>query len=196
MKPPRIAAVVLAAGASTRMLGAHKLLETVDGRPLVVSAVSAALASDADPVVVVTGHRASDVYAALPDGARVVHNRAHADGLASSLRVGLRALPADVDGVVVSLADMPFVRARHFDTLLRAWRPGSIVVPVCDGRRGNPVLWSTAFFDEMCELEGDRGAKSIMARHPGAVIEVPTEDEAVFVDVDDADDLEAARGRG
>ena len=195
MTAPRIAAVVLAAGSSTRMRGAHKLLERVEGRPIVASVVAAALASGADPVLVVVGHRAAEVEAALPEGARVVRNAAYAEGLASSLRAGVEALPPDVDAVVVSLGDMPHVRSRHFETLAHAWRPGSIVVPARDGRRGNPVLWSAGFFEEMCRLEGDRGAKSIMARHPAAVIEVPAFDEAVFIDVDDHDDLERARGR-
>ena len=196
MKRPRIAAVVLAAGSSTRMQGSHKLLEIVDGKPMVASAVEAALASCVDPVVVVTGHEAREVQAALPDGVRVVHNAAHADGLASSLRAAVRALPPDLDAVVVSLGDMPFIRARHFEALVEAWRPGAIVVPVRDGRRGNPVLWSATFFDEMCDLDGDGGAKPIMARYPGAVMEIPAVDDAVFTDVDDADDLEHARGKG
>jgi len=196
MNRPKIAAVVLAAGSSSRMRGSHKLLEIVDGQPMVASAVAAALASGLEPVVVVTGHMASEVQAALPDGARVVHNSAHADGLASSLRTGLRALPPDVDAVVVSLADMPFLRARHFEVLVEAWRPGTIVVPVRDGRRGNPVLWSATFIDEMCGLHGDSGAKSIMDRYPDAVIELLADDDAVFTDVDDADDLERARSGG
>ena len=195
MKGPKIAAVVLAAGSSTRMPGSHKLLEIVDGQPLVAFAAEAALASGVHPVVVVTGHRANEVQAALPDGVHVVHNAAHADGLASSLRTALRALPADLDGVVVSLGDMPFIRARHFEMLLEAWRPGAIVVPVRDGRRGNPVLWSATFIDEMCDLQGDAGAKQIMARYPEAVIELPANDDAVLIDVDDADDLERIRQR-
>ncbi len=193
MKGPKIAAVVLAAGSATRMPGSHKLLEIVDGQPLVAFAVEAALASGVDPVVVVTGHKAREVRAALPDGARVVHNAAYADGLASSLRTALRALPANIDAVVVALGDMPFIRARHFEMLAEAWRPGSIVVPVRDGRRGNPVLWSATFIDEMCGLHGDAGAKGIMARYPDAVIELPADDDAVFTDVDDAHDLERAR---
>jgi len=192
---PKVAAVVLAAGSSTRMQGSHKLLELVGGLPMVTSAVAAALASGLEPVVVVTGHMAAEVQAVLPEGARVVHNSAHADGLASSLRTALRALPPDLDAVVVSLGDMPFVRARHFEAVVQAWRPGSIVVPVRDGRRGNPVLWSAMFIDEMCDLHGDAGAKQIMVRYPEAVIELPADDDAVLTDVDDADDLERIRQR-
>jgi len=191
----RFAAVVLAAGSSTRMRGSHKLLERVDGQPMVTAAVNAALDSGADPVVVVTGHGSKAVEQAIPDGARFVHNRAHVDGLSSSLRAGVRALPRDVDAAMVSLGDMPFVASHHFEALVRAWRPGAIVVPVHQGRRGHPVLWSAAFFDEMCALEGDLGAKSILALHPDQVVEVPTDDDAVCVDVDDPDDLERERRR-
>ena len=195
MTRPKVAAVVLAAGSSTRMQGSHKLLELVGGQPLVASAVEAALASGLEPVVVVTGHMAAEVQAVLPEGARVVHNAAHANGLASSLRTALRALPPELDAVVVSLGDMPFVRARHLKALVQAWRPGSIVVPVRDGRRGNPVLWSATFIDEMCDLQGDAGAKQIMARYPEAVIELRADDDAVLIDVDNTDDLERIRTR-
>ena len=195
MNRPKVAAVVLAAGSSTRMQGSHKLLELVGGQPWVASAVEAALASGLEPVVVVTGHMAAEVQAVLPEGARVVHNAAHANGLASSLRTALRALPPELDAVVVSLGDMPFVRARHLKALVQAWRPGSIVVPVRDGRRGNPVLWSATFIDEMCDLQGDAGAKQIMARYPEAVIELRADDDAVLIDVDNTDDLERIRTR-
>ena len=193
MKSPKVATIVLAAGSSTRMQGSHKLLEIVDGRPVVAWATQAALESGTDPVFVVTGHRAADVEAVLPPGATVLHNPDFAEGLSNSLLCGITALPAGVDGVIVALGDMPFVRARHYEALLGAWRPGAIVVAARDGRRGNPVLWSAPFFEEMSAVTGDHGAKSIVTRHAGAVIEVPALDDAVFVDIDDADDLKRAR---
>ena len=193
MRSGKIATIVLAAGSSTRMRGRQKLLELVDGQPVVRWATRAALESRSDPIFVVTGHRAANVEAILPAGATVLHNPDFAEGLSSSLRCGIRALPPGVDAVVVALGDMPFVRAQHYEALLAAWRPGAIVVPTRDGRRGNPVLWSALFFEEMSALTGDQGAKSIVTRHAGSVIEVPTVDDAVFVDVDDAEDLERAR---
>ena len=106
--PGKVAALVLAAGQSRRMGQANKLLAPVDGRPMVAHAVDAMLASRADPVIVVTGHQADAVRAALA-GRPVIwaHNPDYASGLSSSLAAGLAALPEDAEGVVIGLGDMP-----------------------------------------------------------------------------------------
>ena len=108
----RIAAVVLAAGRSTRMGGPNKLVAEIAQRPLVRIAAEEALASRAKPVIVVTGHQRPDVERAL-DGLPVkfVHNPDFAQGLGTSLRTGIAAVPPDSDGVVVCLGDMPQVDA-------------------------------------------------------------------------------------
>ncbi|MBM3529881.1 MAG: 4-diphosphocytidyl-2C-methyl-D-erythritol kinase [Alphaproteobacteria bacterium] len=184
----RIGAVILAAGRSTRMGGPNKLLAEIGGKPLVRIAAEAALASRARPVVVVTGHQREQVEAALAglDVARV-HNPHYANGLSTSLRAGLSALPADVDGAVVCLGDMPQVSATLIDRLIAAFdleRGALVVVPMTDGTRGNPVVWSRRFFSELMALEGDVGARNLIARYPEAVAEVPLADQAVLIDVD------------
>lgn len=196
MTAPGIAAVVLAAGSSTRMEGAHKLLEPVGGRPLVAWPVDAVLRAGADPVIVVTGHRADEVERVLPAGVTVVRNAEHRLGLSSSLRAGLSALPVGVAAALVALGDMPGVRARHCLALVGRWRPGAIAVPTRSGRRGHPVLWSERYFDEMRALQGDRGARTLMEVHAAHVVEVPMEDDGVLVDVDRPADLERARRDG
>jgi molybdenum cofactor cytidylyltransferase len=173
----------------------HKLLETVADRPVIAWAVQAALRTGAEPVVVVTGHGASDVEAVLPAGAETVHNPDYATGLSSSLRVGLESLPPDVDAAAIALGDMPCVRAAHYRALFAAWTPGAIVVPTWAGRLGNPVLWSAEFFSAMCALGGDRGARSMLEDHREAVRELPARDDAVLIDVDDRSDLQRARQR-
>ena len=187
-KGRRIAAVILAAGQSTRMGGPNKLLAEIGGRPLVRIAAEEALASRARPVIVVTGHQREKVEAAL-DGLPVqrVHNPDFADGLSTSLRAGLAALPDDVDGAVVCLGDMPQVRSHLVDRLIAAFDPergALVVVPTIDGKRGNPVVWSRRFFPELMALEGDVGARNLIGRYPEAVAEVPLTDTAALVDVD------------
>jgi molybdenum cofactor cytidylyltransferase len=140
----RIAAIILAAGHSTRMGGPNKLLAEIGGRPLVRIAVDEALASSAQPVIVVTGHQREKVEAAL-EGLKVqrVHNPDFAEGLSTSLKTGLAAVPDNVDGAIVCLGDMPQVDAALINQLIAAFGPvkGALaVVPVFDGRRGNPVL--------------------------------------------------------
>jgi molybdenum cofactor cytidylyltransferase len=192
---PRIAALVLAAGQSSRMGGRNKLLQKVDGQPLLLHAVDAAEGSRARPVVVVTGHAQPEVAALLQGRhAWTVHNPAYASGMASSLRAGLSALPGDVDGVVVLLGDMPGVDADTVDRLIDAFDPdrgAAIVAAASQGRRGNPVLLARRFFPEVREIEGDQGAKPILQAYPDQIRLV--ECGAAFTDLDTPEALDAYR---
>ncbi len=192
----RIAAIVLAAGQSRRMGGANKLTATVGGRPLVRIAAEAALASQARPVVVVTGHEAAAVAAALGGLAlTLVYNGDHAAGLSTSLAAGLRALPAGVDGVAVMLADMPEVGPAVIDRLIAALRRDTdIVVPVWRGRRGNPVVWGAGWLDRLAALEGDAGGRGLIAANPESVVAVAIDEAAVTRDIDTPEALEKAGG--
>ena len=185
---PRIAAIVLAAGQSRRAGGINKLLAEIDGEPMAARVLSAVTASAASPVVVVTGHEADRVEAALRrDGLTFVRNPDYADGLSASLEAGLRAIPEDVDGVVVCLGDMPRVKASHIDKLIAAFNPlegRAICVPTFTGKRGNPVLWGARFLDEMRAVAGDVGARHLIGAHGELVAEVPIDDDGVLVDVD------------
>jgi molybdenum cofactor cytidylyltransferase len=193
----RIAAIILAAGRSTRMGGPNKLLAEIAGRPLVRIAAEQALASRARPVIIVTGHQREKVEGALA-GLKVdcVHNPDFAEGLSTSLKAGLAAVPTEVDGAVVCLGDMPHVNASLIDRLIAAFDPerGSlVVVPTIAGKRGNPVVWSRRFFSDLSSLEGDVGARHLIGRYAEAVVEVPVNDEAALVDIDTPEALIAAK---
>jgi molybdenum cofactor cytidylyltransferase len=192
-----VAAVILAAGRSTRMGGPNKLLAELGGKTLVRIVTEQALASKASSVIVVTGHQADQVENALA-GLKVkfVRNGDFAAGLASSVKVGIAAVPAAADGAVVCLGDMPLIDARLIDRLIEAFAPDRgnlIAVPVSDGRRGNPVLWSRRFFSELMALDGDIGARHLIARHGEAVAEVAVEGHGAFLDIDTPQALEDAR---
>ncbi len=193
-----VAAVVLAAGQSRRMGAANKLLATFDGKPLVRRTVQAAIASNADPVIVVTGHMADNVTAVLAGlDIEITNNPDYAGGLATSLRAGLAAVPATASGALVMLADMPGISAGVIDTLIDAFAPvegRAIVLPTADGKRGNPVLWSRAYFPELMALAGDSGARHLLAEHEDAVTTVEI-GAAVAVDVDTPEALSAAGGK-
>jgi molybdenum cofactor cytidylyltransferase len=190
-----IAAVVLAAGRSTRMGGPNKLLAEIGGRPLVRIAVEQALASRAKPVIVVTGHERERVEAALKGlPVQFVHNPDFAVGLGGSVRTGIAAVPAAADGAIVCLGDMPQVDAALIDRLITAFAPeqGALaVMPTIDGQRGNPVLWSRRFFPDLMAIEGDVGARNLINRYGEAVVEVPVTGKGALVDVDTP---EALRG--
>jgi molybdenum cofactor cytidylyltransferase len=196
----RAAAVVLAAGRGTRMGGENKLAAELRGKPVVRHVVEAALASRAWPVIVVTGHEPERIEAALA-GLDVifVHNPAFAEGLSTSLKAGLAALPGDVDASAVLLGDMPEVTGMLLDKLIAALDParGALVaVPIRDGKRGNPVVWTRRFFDQLSKLEGDVGARHLIGQSSEAVVEVRVEDEAAFLDIDTPEALAKARAGG
>jgi molybdenum cofactor cytidylyltransferase len=192
-----VAAVVLAAGQGSRYGPEPKLLAPFAGKPLVRHVAEAAVASVAEPVIVVTGHRAGEIEAAVHDlPVRTVRNDAFSDGLSSSLKAGFAALPAKAQAVVVLLGDMPLISVGLIDDLIAGWerhgRPIA-VIPTFAGRRGNPVLMSREIEDEIRSLQGDAGAGSLLRRHPGAV-EWPTSNAATVRDVDTADELRALKG--
>ena len=184
----RIGAVVLAAGLSRRMGAANKLLAEVDGVPMVARCVDAVLASPARPVVVVTGHEAARVRGVLAGREVVfVQNPEPSAGLASSLRLGIAALGEKVDGAVVCLGDMPWVRAAHIEALIAAFEASParpICVPTWERKRGNPVLWPARHFAEIAALTGDTGARSLLDAHANEVCFVPVADAGVTRDVD------------
>ncbi|HEY0837015.1 MAG TPA: nucleotidyltransferase family protein, partial [Azospirillum sp.] len=186
-------------GRSTRMGGPNKLLADLDGRALVARTVDAALASRARPVIVVTGHQQAEVTAALAGRpVQFVHNPNYADGLSTSLRAGLGAVPADADGALVCLGDMPEVGGAVLDRLISAYDPAegrAICVPVAGGKRGNPVLWDRSFFAEMAGVAGDTGARHLIGANPDQMVEVPVDDDGVLRDVDTPDAIAALTTR-
>jgi molybdenum cofactor cytidylyltransferase len=191
-----IAAIVLAAGRSTRMGGPNKLLAELGGKPLVRIAAEEALASRAAPVVVVTGHERARIEAALNRlDVRLVYNPDYAEGLSTSVKAGLVALPLEVDGAIVCLGDMPQVTAALIDRLIAAFDPEQgalVVVPTVAGKRGNPVLWSRRFFPDLMALEGDVGARHLIGAYQEVVAEVPVEN-AALLDIDTPEALLAVK---
>ncbi|MBT5570081.1 MAG: NTP transferase domain-containing protein [Alphaproteobacteria bacterium] len=196
---PRYAAVILAGGQSRRMGDINKLLIKVDGKPMARHAIDAAQAAGADPVIVVTGHAAEDVRDMLGDDVTYTHNPDFEQGLSTSLRAGISAVPDSCDGAVVALGDMPRITPAHIIQIMQAHDPDEghvICVPTWKGKRGNPVLWDRRFFDDMTALGGDVGAKHLIGENADLVIEVPIEDDAVIVDVDSPEALARLRATG
>lgn len=194
---PHVAALILAAGKSSRMGATNKLTVEVEGQAMVLRVVKAAQASGASPIIVVTGHDADKVQAAL-DGQTVqfVHNPEFADGLSTSLRTGAKALPDGVDAALVCLGDMPDISTNHIARVMAAFDPGegrTICVPTFGGKRGNPVLWGAAYFAELQGLKGDTGAKHLIGEHGDVVCEVPMPDDAILRDIDTPEELAARR---
>jgi molybdenum cofactor cytidylyltransferase len=197
--PPSVGIVLLAAGKASRMGegGPHKLLATFDGVPLVRRMAKAARRANG-PVAVVTGHRHEDVSAALTGLAvEIVYNGDYASGMASSIVAGFAAASiADMDGVLIMLADMPGINTADIETLSAAFRAAggqAIVRAVSGGKRGNPVILPRALRAAVLRLNGDVGAKSIIETCGLPIIDVEI-GEAAHVDVDTTDAVIAAGG--
>lgn len=190
-----IGAIVLAAGQSRRMGSVNKLLAEIDGKPMLAHVVDAALASDASPVIIVTGHEPDRVKEALSGrDITFVHNPDYADGLSTSLRHGLSMLDRTVDGAVVCLGDMPGITADHINQLIGAFNPDDghvICVPTFKGKRGNPVLWHRRFFGPMSEVSGDVGARHLIGDNEDLLLEIPMDDNAILADLDTPEALAA-----
>ena len=170
----------------------NKLLSRIGGVPMVRRVVDAALGSACAATWVVTGHDADQVADALGDtSVTCVFNAQFDEGIASSLRCALQALPAQIDAALILLADMPKVNSGHIDRLLAAFDVASpkIVAPERDGRRGNPVLWPRHLFAELMALRGDVGGRSLFAAHAAQCLFVHIDDDAIFSDIDTPDDL-------
>ena len=192
---PFVSAVVLAAGGSTRM-GRPKLALPVRGTPMIRLVVQAARASRCREVIVVLGTHA-EIYQPLLDGldAQIVINVDPAEGLGSSIRRGVEAVATDAQGVVILLADQPFVTADVIDRLIEtAVTEGRRIVASAYHRTaGVPAYFQRALFLELLTLEGDQGARSVIERYPKEGVAVPLP-EAVATDVDTAEDFSTIEG--
>lgn len=169
-----IPAIVLAAGTSSRYGGGNKLLADFDGQPLLVRSV-ARLQPARRPIIIVTGHQAGRVRHCLRPAfahaanLRFVHNRQYREGMASSLRRGISALPVATAKAFLCLGDMPGIDTRLLHRLALAWQPNvDVARPVCRGKPGHPVLIHSRLFAAFETLSGDRGAKAILANVPAA----------------------------
>ncbi len=187
--PDPVGTVLLAAGRGTRFGASPKLLSLLDGKPLVRHAAEAAVAADLGPVIVVLGHAGEAVREALAGlPLTLVENPAYADGLSTSLRAGLDALPGEVAAALVLLGDMPRIGPGLLRRLAEGFHSApdapAAVVPVRDGQRGNPVLLNRRLLGPgLAALTGDRGAGPLLARRDD-VLELPVDETGILIDVD------------
>lgn len=184
----KISVLVLAAGESKRMTGQHKLLLPFSGKTIIETSVDTILQARIDAVIVVLGHEAERVREVLQHRpAQFIYNSSYQSGMASSIHVGLRALAPEAGAVMISLADLPLVQAAELNILISSFlsnKEKTIAVPTFAGQRGNPVIFDLCHRPEMLALHGDVGCKSILARHPEAVLEVEMPTTSVLEDVD------------
>jgi molybdenum cofactor cytidylyltransferase len=186
-----ISGIVLAAGTASRFGRTKQLLEH-DGRPLAQHAIDAATGAKLDEIVLVLGHEAESVQAAvaLPPNARAVRNARYREGQSTSLAAGLAALDPASEGAVVLQGDQPGVTASMIDALVGAYRRSHARIVRLRFRDGpGPALLGRDVWQEVGRIQGDAGARELMEAHPEWVEEVVLDTEAP-IDVDTPEDYE------
>jgi molybdenum cofactor cytidylyltransferase len=194
-----VAAIILAAGKSTRMGEAKQLLRLGESTVL-GQTIENVRRSAVNEIVLVLGASAEAIRRRLPasllQDLKVVVNTQYEQGMASSLRAGLSALDPQIDAALIVLADQPFVRPETLDQLGREHRQtkAQMVIPSYRGRRGNPVLIDRSLFPQVMALEGDTGCRAIFSSHTESTVNLEVEDEGIVLDLDNQEDYERLRG--
>ncbi len=174
-------------------MGQPKQLLPLGDKTLVEHALDNLLASQVGEVVVVTGNQAEAVVKKVGKRpVKVVMNPDYRLGMSTSLKKGLTSINKDAEGVMVVLADQPFIDAGLINRLIDEFtcRNKGIVVPVFQGKRGHPIILAIKYRDELLQLQGDAGAKAILERHPDDVLEVAVAGGQIHVDIDDMESYE------
>ena len=194
----RIAAVILAAGMSSRMGGAKQLLRLGE-HTLLEHVLENVRTSGVGDLVLVLGHAAETIRKSIDaKNLNIVVNDAYREGMGSSLRTGVSALPAEIDGAFIVLADQPFVQPGTLRLLMDRYRESNaqIVIPMYKGFRGNPVLLDRSVFPEVMALTGDIGCRAIFGNHLEGIVKVPVEDLGILLDVDSPEDFDRLKQYG
>lgn len=185
---PVVQPAILAAGQSSRAGDTNKLLSTLKGQPVVRQTVATAGLDSFLTPIVVTGHMAASVSAALTGLPHtLVQNPEFASGMASSLKAALAHRNHDTELLMVCLGDMPFVQADTIAALIETANrlsEAKIFIPTFNGKRGNPVVWHRDMFDALASIEGDKGGRDVIHANADLVCEVPTDDPGILIDLD------------
>jgi len=190
-----ISAIVLAAGASTRMGSAKQLLH-LGGRRVLQHVLDNVRRSAASEMILVLGHAAEEIQSKLElKGVQVVMNDDYRQGMGSSLKAGLSAIDQQAKAALIILADQPFVRGETLDRLIaeHSRTKAQIVIPTYNGFRGNPVLLDQAVFAEVMALSGDIGCRAIFGNHLEGIVKLPVDDAGVLLDLDQQSDYQRLR---
>jgi molybdenum cofactor cytidylyltransferase len=189
-----IAAIILAAGGSSRLNGQPKPLVEFQGEMLVRRAVRTAIQAELSPVVVVTGYKSEKVIPTLASmNVDAIENLDWANGQSTSIRAGIQQLRNRCGAAIFMLVDQPFVSVELLEALIKQYQTtfAPIIAPMMDDKRSNPVLFDRVTFDELSKLEGDTGGRAILGHFDHAWL--PWLDKRILMDIDTAEDLERCK---
>ena len=191
-----ISAILLAAGKSTRMAGENKLLKEINGIPLIKYSIKNILASSIDELVIVVGHEKGVINNCIDVNKKlkIIFNSDYENGIASSIKFGLKNISNKAEAFFICLADMPMISQNIYNKLIKSRynynkkkiikHSKEIIVPTYDGRKGNPVLFSKSMKEKIMDITGDNGAKKIIELYPEKVLNVPFKNDKILLDFD------------
>ncbi len=183
-----ITAIILAAGSSTRFGDKNKLLKPFMDSSIFGHVVKTMTNLPIAEVILVTGYEHEKIAEAIKhSNVHIIHNSEFQTGIASSIKCGVSAASQKTEGYMICLGDMPHITMEYIknllDTFINSQIP-SIIVPTFQYRKGNPVIFSKNFIDDLLKIEGDKGAREVIDKHPDSIIEVQIRKETYFFDVD------------
>jgi molybdenum cofactor cytidylyltransferase len=171
------------------MGGKPKALLSFKGLTFLEHVLSAIRDSGLTNTVVVVGHHRDEIAAALHLPS-LVFNPDYQQGMSTSVQAGIRALPPAVEAAGIFLVDQPMIDGETIALLTAEVRPGRIVLPIHEGRRGHPVFFSSELFDEILSLQPDQGLNSVVRRDPARILEVEVRNGGVLRDIDTPEQFE------
>ena len=197
-----VSCILLAAGLSSRMEDKNKLLMSLEGKIILAHTLEALLASESDEVIVVLGYQSKEIQFFIDSNnypVKTVHNKGFATGMTSSIKAGVEKVSSEADGIMICLADMPFIKPNEYNQIVEGFNqakqsnPDAIVIPCYHGKRGNPVIFSATYKSEILSHEKMEGCKGLIKDHPQNVTEINLDTNFITVDIDTNEELESAR---
>ena len=191
-----LAIIIPAAGASARMGGRDKLMEVVDGQPLLLRQVTRALATGAPVYVTTRADRPERITALDKSAARLVHVATPDEGLAASIRAGIAALPVSVSAAMILLPDLPDIDTSNMRAMITAHnRDPKLILRATteDGTPGHPTVFPRLFFADLAKITGDRGAQALLKTTK--FTPVPLQGHRALTDLDTPQDWKIWRAR-
>jgi molybdenum cofactor cytidylyltransferase len=181
-----ISAIILAAGESKRM-GRVKQLMTLGDSTILEKVIDNVIGSEVNEVIVVLGYKVDEVKKTImPKQVKIAINPDYVKGMSTSIVAGIKMADRNTEGLMIVLGDQPFIDSKTIEDLITAFSMGNkgIVLPVFQGRRGNPVIFSTKYKNELLSLKGDIGGRDIVSRNPDDLLELTVDCEGVLTDID------------
>lgn len=192
-EPASVAAIVLAAGQSSRMGQANKLRCELGGKPVIAQVLDQLQQSTLGEIIIITGHQRKQIEQQLHGpNQHAVFNPDFENGMSTSIRAGMAALPETVQAAVICQGDMPFVSANVINQLINAHieNPAKVIAPAFMGKRGNPLLWPRRLFPVLESLEGDCGARQVLKKFNDEILKLDVDNIGILLDIDSPEALQ------